>query len=370
MRVKERLEKLIADLYRRVEDNERLTILVGGLDGFLFGNSAAMTTAAPYIRDGIGTQRYMAMPIIAVFPATLASVYFFGWRALAIIVVSYLSGSLVELGFSYVRKEEISEGLLVTGILFPLTLPPTLPLWMVALGMIVGVGIGKEIFGGTGHNIFNPALVGRAFLAAAFPVAMTTRWYEPATPIWGGFLKYTPDAITKATPLGMMKFDQLPTPWIKLLLGNVSGSLGETSALLLILGGLFLIVTKAIDWRIPLSYIAIAGLLSTLLWRIDPSRFADPLFHLLAGGLMLGAFFMATDPVTSPMTIKGKWIFGIGLGVLTMLMRTFTGLVEGVMFAILIGNMFTPLINSITLPKSFAGRKGEDLGRTSSTSGR
>jgi RnfABCDGE-type electron transport complex D subunit len=343
--IKSKLESLVEELYKRSEGRERVKVLVEGLDGFLFGNSAATAQAAPWLRDGLGMQRYMILPIVALLPAALASVYFFGWRAVAIILICYLTGGLVELGFSYVRKEEISEGLLVTGILFPLTLPPTIPLWMAALGMAVGVAIGKEIFGGTGHNIFNPALVGRAFLLVAFPTEMTTKWMIP---LQGGkgFFTYSPppEAITQATPLMAMKFDSIPTPWTDLFWGRVSGSLGETSAFLLILGGLFLIATKGIDWRIPFSFIATVGLLS---WVI----FANPLFHLLAGGVLLGAFFMATDPVTSPIFCKGRWIFGVMIGILTVLIRAFTGYVEGVMFAILIGNMFTPLIDNLTMPK-------------------
>ena len=351
--LKGRLEGLIEELYKRTEGSERLAVLVEGLEGFLFGNSAATAQAGPWLRDELGMQRYMILPIIALLPAVLASVYFFGWRAVVIILVCYLTGGLVEIGFSYVRKEAISEGVLVTGMLFPLILPPTIPLWMAALGMAVGVVIGKEIFGGTGHNIFNPSLIGLSFLLVTFPIEMTTRWVIPLQGRWGALFTYTPppEAITSATPLIAMKFDQLLTPWPDLFWGRVAGSLGETSAFLLILGGLFLIITKGIDWRIPLSFIATTGLLFAVMWAVAPERFTDPLFHLLAGGLLIGAFFMATDPVTSPICHKGRWIFGVLIGVITVLIRTFGGYVEGVTFAILIGNMFTPLIDNLTLPR-------------------
>ncbi len=367
----ERVDKLFSQLIARLERSprwSRLALVVEGTRESLFGSSDRVARQLPYLRDALGMQRYMFMPIAAVLPAALASIYFFGWRALAMILVSYFFGALTELTFCVVRRTEITEGFLVTGILYPLTLPPTLPLWMVALGVVVGVAIGKELFGGTGYNVFNPALVGRAFLAFAFPVQMTTAWYEPFQAGLGGFLRWAPepDAITKATPLLRMKFDQVPTDWLKLLWGNTAGSLGETSALLLILGGLFLILTRTIDWRIPVGYIGSLGLFSWLLWWLQPERFGagGPVFQLLAGGLLLGAFFMATDPVTSPISARGRWIFAVMLGLLTMGIRAFTGFPEGVMFAILIGNMFTPLIDRLTLPKGLRSlqqqrRRGE-----------
>ena len=364
LRLDDRVDERFARWRERLERSPRwarLALIVEGTRESLFGSSDRVPRGAAYLRDSLGMQRYMFMPIFAVLPAAVASIYFYGWRALAIIAVSYFFGALTELTFCVVRRTEISEGLLVTGILYPLVLPPTLPLWMVALGAIVGVAIGKELFGGTGYNIFNPALVGRAFLAFAFPVHMTSVWYEPFTGWPGGFVHYAPaaDALTKATPLMRMKFDHVPTDWLKLLWGNVSGSLGETSALLLILGGLLLILTKTIDWRVPVGYIASLGLFSWLLRWLQPGRFAGPVFQILAGGLLLGAFFMATDPVTSPVTPKGRWIFAVLLGLLTMGFRAFTGFPEGVMFAILVGNMFTPLIDRLTLPRGVRPRARE-----------
>ena len=358
MRLSERVDRFFLGLMERLE-GRRLKIIVEGARESLFGGSYRAADEVPFLRDGLGMQRYMVMPILALLPAALASIYFYGWRALAIIATSYFFGALTELTFCTVRRVEITEGLLVTGILYPLTLPPTLPLWMVALGVVVGVAIGKELFGGTGYNVFNPALVGRAFLAFAFPVQMTNYWYAPFQAGLGGFLHYAPDAITKATPLLQMKFDHVATPWLKLLWGNIAGSLGETSALLLILGGLFLILTRTIDWRVPIGYVASLGLFSWLLWSVAPDKFAGPVFQILAGGLLLGAFFMATDPVTSPITTKGRWIFAVILGLLTVAIRSFTGFAEGVMFAILIGNMFTPLLDRLTLPRGLKGVRVE-----------
>ncbi|MFQ5796004.1 MAG: RnfABCDGE type electron transport complex subunit D [Candidatus Bipolaricaulia bacterium] len=356
--IEERLERLFENLNNRVESDERLkklTPLVKGAEGFLFGGTELVADTFPYLRDNIGMQRFMSMPIIGLMLPTLAGIYFFGWRALAIVAVSYTVGGLTEMIFSYVRGEDITEGLLVTGILFPLTLPPTTPLWMVALGIIVGVAMGKEIFGGTGNNIFNPALVGRAFLLISFPVEMTTRWAEPMVGGVAGFGTYaiSSDAISRATPLINFKATAETFPLREMFLGNISGSIGETSALLLLLGGILLIVTKIIDWRVPLSYIGTVGLLAWGLNILTPERFAPPLFQMLAGGVFLAAFFMLTDPVTHPMLSRGKWIFGIGCGVLTVLIRALTGFAEGVLFAVLLMNMFTPLIDLLTLPKGY-----------------
>jgi len=346
----------------------RLAIVVEGLRDSLFGGSERKVFEAPYIRDSLGMQRYMLMPIIAVMPATLASIYFFGWRAFLIIVVSYVAGGLTELIFSAVRRVEITEGFLVTGILYALSVPAHLPLWMVALGVIVGVALGKESFGGTGFNIFNPALVGRAFLLLSFPRYMIPNgeipWYEPfwpkdVTQIFGGLTHWTPDAVTAATPLVRMKFDHVDTPLWQLLMGNHAGSMGETSAILMLFAGLFLLATRIIDWRVSLVMIATVGVGQWLLGIMFSEKFVGgPLFHMLAGGLLFAAFLNATDPVTSPMTPRGKLIFGIGLGALTVLIRALTGYAEGVTFAVLIGNMFTPLLDRFTVPKSFGGRAG------------
>ncbi len=292
------------------------------------------TDSAPHVVDNLDTKRYMTAVIVALMPATLASIYFFGWKALAIIFVSYVAGGLAEVTFAIIRKKEIHEGFLVTGLIFALVLPPTTPLWVVAVGVIFGTVFGKEMFGGTGRNIFNPALVGRLFITLAFPSIMTTSWLKPFT-----------DAVTSATPLTTFKSMQVITPFSNLLLGDCTGSMGEIFRLGIIVGGLFLILTKVSNWRIPVSYLGTVFILSWLGNTFLGVKVAPPLFQLFAGGLLFGAMFMATDPVSSPFTKSGKWIFGIGCGIFTFLIRNFSGYVEGVMFSILLMNAFSPLID-------------------------
>jgi RnfABCDGE-type electron transport complex D subunit len=324
----------------------RLYPLLDAIDEFFLGTSK-VTKDTPHILDGIDIKRYMSFVIIALLPATLAGIYFYGLRVIAIIAVSYICGGLTEVTFSICRRKPLYEGFLVTGLIFPLILPPTIPLWMVALGIIFGVFFGKEVFGGTGRNIFNPALVGRVFLSLAFPEYFTTMWHKPFWGGLGGFVKYMPDAITSATPLINFKTAHIFTGYSALLLGNTAGSIGETFRIGILLGGIFLVLTKISDWRIPFSYLLSVYVFSLGANAFSPEKFALPIFQLLSGGLLFGAFFMATDPVTSPLTFEGKWIYGILLGILTVLIRGYSGFVEGVMFAILLMNAATPLIDNI-----------------------
>jgi len=235
----------------------------------------------------------------------------------------------------------------ITGLLLALTLPPSLPLSAGAIGSVFAISIGKQIFGGLGYNIFNPALLGRAFLQASFPVAMTT-WTYPKTDKYAQI-----DAITAATPLGQFKFEKITTDYADLLFGNISGALGETSALAILIGGLFLLIMKYADWRIPLSYMGTVFIIGGLFWYFSPEKYPDPVFHMLAGGLMIGALFMATDMVTSPITTSGAWIFGAGAGIVLVIIRLFGGVPEGVMYSILFMNAFTPIINRYTRPRFF-----------------
>ncbi|HQQ16250.1 MAG TPA: RnfABCDGE type electron transport complex subunit D, partial [Deltaproteobacteria bacterium] len=244
----------------------------------------------------------------------------------------------------------------LTGLLLAMNLPSGAPWWLVVIGSFVAIIIAKQIFGGIGNNPFNPALVGRVFLLISFPVAMTT-WPEPRS-----FFTQTADATTGATPLGALKtaiFEHGTigaAPEMNLMdpfLGNVGGSLGEISALALILGGVYLIARRIITWHIPVVYIATVAVLTGILWLINPEGYANPVFHLVAGGLMLGAFFMATDMVTSPITNMGKIIFAVGCGAITVVIRLWGGYPEGVSFAILIMNAFVPLINRATKPTKF-----------------
>ena len=319
------------------------------MENFFFA-PAATTQTAPLIRDPLDVKRFMSMVIIALLPCLLTSFYFFGWRLVAMIIVSYAAGGVVEVIFAIVRKENINEGFLVTGMLFPLILPPALPLWMVAVGVMFGVFVGKELFGGTGRNIFNPAILGRCFLALAHPVAMSGNWVIPGSGISGRMLQYITasnvDAISGATPLVLAKQGSL-VDISNLFIGNTAGCLGETSAVAIILGGIILIVSRVANWRTIVSILGTTAVMAGILHHTNPERFAPVMWHLCAGGLLFGAVFMATDPVSSPATNTGKWFYGIIIGAVTLLIRNFTGYVEGVMFAILLGNIIAPILDEI-----------------------
>ena len=303
-------------------------------------------SSSPHIRDKITVGRIMWAVIIALIPAMAASIYFFRLRAIELIAVCGLASVVTEYLFLRIRgKGSLNEpSALLTGILLALTLPPSFPLWAAVLGTIFAIIIGKQIFGGLGYNIFNPALIGRAFLVATFPVLMTS-WVNP----------FTIDAVTTATPLGLLRFQSQSTPLMPLFLGNVSGSLGETSALALLIGGAFLLIKKHIDWRTPLAYLFTVALLSGIFYLINP-LYGSPLLHLLAGGLMIGVFFMATDPVTTPLAKQGRWLFGLGAGVIVVIIRNWGGYAEGVMFSILLMNAFTPLLDRYIKPRVLGGR--------------
>ena len=320
--------------------------IVEALDAALFGTDKTKS-CAPYIVDNMDIKRYMTSVILALIPATLAGIYFYGFRVIAIILVSYIFGGITEVFFAIFRKKQIHEGFLVTGLIFPLILPPSVPLWMVAVGVVFGVFFGKEVFGGTGKNIFNPALVGRVFLSLAFPEYFATMWQKPFLSGLGGFLHFSPDAITSATPLINFKSGNIITDNVSLLLGTTPGSIGETLRIGIIIGGIFLIIAKTSDWRIPLSYLLSVGIISFFANSISPGKFAPPLFQILSGGLLFGAFFMATDPVTSPFTFDGRWVYGIFLGIFTVLIRGLSGFVEGVTYAILLMNALSPLIDTV-----------------------
>ena len=304
--------------------------------------------SSPHLRSGKSTPRIMYTVVALLMPMCVAGVYFFGMAALIRIVLSTAVALATELVFLKLRKKELSAvwdgSAVITGILLALTLPPTLPLFEVGLGSVVAIAIGKQVFGGLGFNFFNPALVGRAFLQAAFPLEMTT-WVKPF------FFKL--DTITTATPLGGLKFSGDLTPLKKVMLGNIGGCIGETSALLILFTGIILLLLKMADWRIPVSIFSTVIVFSGILYLINPQKYADPLFYLFSGGLMLGAFYMATDMVSSPVTSLGSLIYGVGIGLVVMIIRIFGGLPEGVMFAILFMNAFVPLLNRYTRPRAF-----------------
>jgi len=253
---------------------------------------------------------------------------------------------------------------MITGVLLGLTLPPGLPMWMAFVGGMVGIGFGKLVFGGLGQNVFNPALLGRAFLQAAFPVAMTT-WAVPSgswSSLRGDNLAWplmSPhvDAVTGATPLGLMKFQHTSTRVLDLFLGSTGGSLGETSGALILLGGLYLAWRGHLNWRIPASIFGTVAVLATVVSAFNPAQYGNALFMLFSGGLMLGAVYMATDMVTSPVTNRGCWIFGFGIGLLVVVIRYWGGLAEGVMYSILLMNALVPFINRATQPRVFGTSK-------------
>lgn len=296
-----------------------------------------VVSPSPHIRDSVTVEEIMYSVIAALIPAVAAGVYFFGARVLAVIAVSIAAAVLTEYAAVRMmgRKFRNDGSAILTGLLLALVLPPTVPLWMPAAGSFFAIAIAKCAFGGLGHNIFNPALAGRIFLALSWPSLMA-RWPE-----WAG-----PDGITTATPLQLWKYQGVLTPHLKLFIGNVGGCIGETSALALLIGGLFLIAKGYIDWKIPVSYVGTVGLLMWLLGE-------DPIFHVLAGGLLLGAFFMATDYVTTPLTGRGRAVFGVGAGILTVVFRMYSGMPEGVAFSILIMNAFTPLIDRLIRPRVY-----------------
>jgi len=293
-------------------------------------------------------KRYMSVAIVAALPCLAAGVYFFGWRVLAMTVVTYAAGLSVEWLFAMFRREEINEGFFVTGILFPLTLPPTIPLWQVAVGITFGVVIGKEVFGGTGKNFMNPALVARAFLYFAYPAAIS-----------GDRVWVAVDGLSRATGLATGASDGVAgivsqASWLDHFLGKVPGSMGETSTLACLIGAAVLIATGIGSWRI-MAGVALGALgFGELLHQIGSAT--NPLFelgaawHLVLGGLAFGAVFMATDPVTAAMTEAGRWVYGLLIGVMTVLIRVINpAFPEGVMLAILFGNVFAPIIDHVVL---------------------
>jgi len=301
---------------------------------------------APHIHSGETTSKIMFSVILALLPALFGSIYFFGPSAGKMVLVSVVSCVLSEILSQIIFKKKIrifDGSAIVTGILFAFVLPPQLPLWMVALGGFLAIFLVKELFGGIGFNIFNPALASRAILLASFPMDMT-RFYPP--------FYYKVDSVSCATPLAIVKENlgiQLPSYW-QLFIGERAGCIGETSALLLLIGAIFLLWRRVITWHIPVSYILTVAFLSFIFKQ-------NVLFHILAGGLILGAFFMATDYVTSPLTKKGKIIFGIGCGIITFLIRMKGGYPEGVCYSILFMNMFTPIIDRYTIPRKFGSKK-------------
>lgn len=317
---------------------------------------------SPHVFGGLSINKLMMGVVYALIPALIVSVYFYGIASLIVTLTAVLSC----LGFEYIIQRyimkdtpSISDGsALVTGVLLAFNLPANLPVWIIILGSLVSIGIGKLSFGGLGNNPFNPALVGRVFLLISFPVQMTTY------PLAKSFNTSYVDAETGATPLAMIKegikngesvpeiMNELPS-YTDLFIGQMGGSLGEIAAFALILGFFYMLFKKIISWHIPVSVIGSIVIFTGILWLANPDKFADPLFHILTGGVMLGAIYMATDYVTSPMVPLAMLIYGAGIGLITCLIRIFGAYPEGISFAILIMNGFVPLLNKYIKPKRF-----------------
>lgn len=318
---------------------------------------------SPHIRSPDSTPRIMWTVVATLVPVVAASYWLFGLAALLVIAAATVGAVVTEWAFEDRRAVADGSGV-ITGVLLGLTLPAGIPLWMAALGGAFGIGFGKLIFGGLGQNVFNPALLGRAFLQASFPTAITT-W--PVAEV-GRATVYRSnlalpllqppeiDAATAATPLGLMKFEGEITDLGPLLMGSTGGSLGETAGLVILVCGGYLALKGYLDWRIPVSIFATVAALSGVLHLIDPAAYPGPLFMLFSGGLILGAVYMATDMVTSPVTASGAWLFGIGIGVITVLIRIWGGLPEGVMYAILFMNALVPFLDRVTLPTPFGAQ--------------
>jgi electron transport complex protein RnfD len=297
-----------------------------------------VVSSSPHLKSPDDIQSIMVDVLIALFPVALMAVFLFGYRALITMIIAMFFAMATEAIILRNGKFFGDGSAAVTGLLLAMTLPPAPPWWIVAIGSIVAIAIGKQIYGGLGHNIFNPALVGRAVLLVSWSTHVAGNvWLKPVP------FGFTADMVTQASPLVNYK-----ASLGDLFLGTVPGSLGETSALALIIGAVWLFYRGHIDWRIPGGFIGIVFILGLI-----SGGFSMGLYHVLAGGVLLGALFMATDMVTSPVTPTGKLIFGVGCGVVTMAIRLFGGLPEGVTFGILLMNGLTPLIDNLTLPKKF-----------------
>jgi electron transport complex protein RnfD len=323
-----------------------------------------IVSSSPHLHDGQTVSGIMKLVIIALVPASLFSIYMFGLAALKVLLISIVSAMLFEAVSQKIMKRPVTlkdGSAALTGLLLALNLPPSSPWWLIIVGTFFSIIIAKQLYGGLGYNPFNPAMVGRVVLLISFPVQMTARWVAPS--------RFGVDAVTTATPLGLMKESmvamgradvEMTREMVQnLLIGNRAGSLGEVSVILLLVGGIFLIAKRIISWHIPVAFIGSVWVMTGVFHLINPVKYADPSFHVITGGLILGALFMATDYVTSPITPKGMIIFGVGCGIITVVIRLFGAYPEGVSFAILLMNAATPLIDRYTRPAVFGAVKGK-----------
>jgi electron transport complex protein RnfD len=332
-------------------------------------NKTLNINTSPHITSGSSTDTIMKNVVWALIPIALFAVYSFGLSALLVLLTTVAASVLTEHYLCKISKKETTItdwSAVITGLLLGLTLPPNFPLWMAFVGGVIAIALGKFAFGGLGYNVFNPALVGRVVLQAAFPVAITT--WSPAllvsrfTEVSGAlftlpFMTPEVDGMSGATPLSAFKFDQITTNSQDLALGLVSGSLGETCAVLILLGGAYLVYRNMMNWRIPISILFTVFLLSGILYLSNSEVYPSPMFMIWSGGLMLGAVFMATDLVASPLTPLGVWVYGAVIGLLIVVIRIWGGQPEGVMYAILLGNALSPQIEKLIKPRVYGTAK-------------
>lgn len=305
-----------------------------------------MVSSTPHVRSRDTIERIMLDVVIALMPACIAGIYFFGIKALLLMLVSVVSCVLFEFIFQKITKKPVTVrdlSAVVTGLLLAMNLPASAPVWLPVVGGFVAIIIVKQLFGGLGQNFINPALLARAFLLTSYPVAMT---------------KWTVDSVSTATPLALLKQSIMPnsSDYINALLGNIGGCIGETCSIALIIGGIYLLVKKVISWRIPATYLITVFILSWVLGR-NGLFTGVPVYELITGGLLLGAIFMATDYATSPITPVGQLIMGLGCGALTVIIRVYGGYPEGVSYSILLMNLVVPLIDKYTKPRVFGVKR-------------
>jgi Na+-transporting NADH:ubiquinone oxidoreductase subunit B len=309
-------------------------------------------------------QRVMMRVCYGLIPVILGAVYFFGWRSLAVIAIVFVFGIATEAVFTFRRNQPVTSAVFVTCLIFSLSLPPTIPFWMAIVGIIIGVTFGKMIFGGFGQNVFNPAMAGRCFLYIAFPMEMTNTWMEPFWHGTGGGTRWSnsADAITQATPLIALKNGEI-FPWQQLFVGNIPGSMGETSAFLILIGGIYILVKKAASWRLAgscvLGGVAISGALS----MAGFSTVAPPMLNLLAGSFSFGALFVVTEPISGAKTKGGQWVYGSVIGGLTVILRGFSNFSCGIMFSVLIMNAFVPVLDRVVRQIQAAKRPSQEAAK-------
>ncbi|MGM0397070.1 MAG: RnfABCDGE type electron transport complex subunit D [Bacillota bacterium] len=308
-------------------------------------------------------QKMMRTVVYSLLPLLLLGTYYFGLRVLLLLFVVCLFGIGTEYIYEKKNDKKVSEAVLVTCLLYTLTLPPSTPFWIAAVGIVFGVLFGKMVFGGFGKNIFNPALVARAFVYVSFPEPLTIHWTKASMGFPGGFATYLNqgvEMVSTATPMLMYRDSGAAVPFMDIILGNVSGSIGETSAILVVLAGAYLIYKKVASWQIMAGCVVGFTALSSVLYLAGVTSVPNPFYGMVAGGFLFGAVFMATDPISATKTKEGKWIYGIIIGTVTVIIRGFALFAGGVMFAILIGNTFSPIIDeSIKAYKNYRKEKAE-----------